>query len=99
MKEIDITSFLTPQLLEFISSNPDILNLLFSGGKIDEKKYTEELNQLRERVDSLEVELSELKNNAKADTTANTTVSTAKFNNNKEGKNSIKGTGGRKFTY
>ncbi len=61
MKEIDISSLLTPQVLELISSNPDILSVIFNGGKKNDDKYLEELEALRARLVKLERELSELK--------------------------------------
>ncbi len=61
MKEIDITSLLTPQVLELISANPDILSIIFNGGKSKDEKLTEALEALSNRLVELEKELSDLK--------------------------------------
>ena len=103
MKEIDITSFLTPQVLEFISTNPDILSLLFSSGsKNDNNEYTEEINELKVRLDYLESEIAELKAIATeatktAPSSANESKNDGKYNLSKIKKTS--NSSGQKFSY
>jgi len=108
LKEIDITSFLTPQVLELISANPDILSMLFSSGaKNDNNEYTEEINDLKARLASLEKEIAELKtdtrNISNTSNTSNTSALTTASNN--KGKYSVgkikktSNSNGQKFTY
>lgn len=65
MKEIDITGFLTPQLLELLNSNPDIVNMVLGSSKKDEALYFEELNDLKGRIEALEKELADMKSATK----------------------------------
>lgn len=72
MKEIDITSFLTPELLELLNSNPDIISLILGSNKIDETIYMEKLEELNGRIEALEKELPEIKANIKKEPQKNT---------------------------